>query len=517
MSTPRRRIIQTSFLPPEGPQQRTLPVEGGPSLMERGVILTPEAYRSARGARPPPPPPAPIRPIRRLTEYGAVTEGGPAPIPLPGFVPASNLPPPPPPQPVLMERAPVAPVSNPFTLPPGADAAWHLPFPLRPYQEETVRRLLAQRHGTGILATGLGKTLIGIALILKLRVPAVVIVPTKVLLTQWQMEMARAGITAGMWYGDEKRPGYVLLSTYQSLYTDPALISRYPLIIFDEGDLATAQDFSALIHESDRHPYAFVLTATPPRDVARQRVLEQHLPIVMEITSAQGIESGHLVPLRIEGAPVSLTGQEATDYDRMTEIIRKSAHALGTSDPARIAHIASMGDSDMRTYAYAYLKAVAERKRILSTAKEKPVRLVDIVRSLPRQRILVFSESVNGIDTACTALTTAGFPCRVISGATNPQARRDILENWGKTFYILGSVKVLERGFNVPDVSVAIFLASGVGRTQLTQRIGRILRPAPGKRSATVYVIYARDTIEDRILPALEHLTNQEAADGDGE
>jgi superfamily II DNA or RNA helicase len=59
----------------------------------------------------------------------------------------------------------------------------------------------------------------------------------------------------------------------------------------------------------------------------------------------------------------------------------------------------------------------------------------------------------------------------------------------------LVSARVLNEGIDVPDADVAIVVGGALGEREHVQRVGRLLRPAEGKR-ALVYELVTRDTIE---------------------
>jgi superfamily II DNA or RNA helicase len=59
----------------------------------------------------------------------------------------------------------------------------------------------------------------------------------------------------------------------------------------------------------------------------------------------------------------------------------------------------------------------------------------------------------------------------------------------------LVSARVLNEGVDVPDADVAIVVGGALGEREHVQRVGRLLRPAEGKR-ALVYELVTRDTIE---------------------
>ena len=59
----------------------------------------------------------------------------------------------------------------------------------------------------------------------------------------------------------------------------------------------------------------------------------------------------------------------------------------------------------------------------------------------------------------------------------------------------LVSCRVLNEGLDVPAASVAVVLGGSLGRREHVQRVGRILRPAPGK-TAVLHELVARGTFE---------------------
>jgi superfamily II DNA or RNA helicase len=61
----------------------------------------------------------------------------------------------------------------------------------------------------------------------------------------------------------------------------------------------------------------------------------------------------------------------------------------------------------------------------------------------------------------------------------------------------LVSAQVLNEGIDVPDAEVAIIVGGVRGQREHVQRVGRLLRPAPGKR-AVIYELVLQDTHETR-------------------
>jgi superfamily II DNA or RNA helicase len=62
---------------------------------------------------------------------------------------------------------------------------------------------------------------------------------------------------------------------------------------------------------------------------------------------------------------------------------------------------------------------------------------------------------------------------------------------------VLVSSRVLNEGIDVPDADVAIIVGGGSSEREYVQRVGRLLRPRPGKR-ALVYELITAGTTEAR-------------------
>ena len=87
----------------------------------------------------------------------------------------------------------------------------------------------------------------------------------------------------------------------------------------------------------------------------------------------------------------------------------------------------------------------------------------------------------------------------VITGEVGAHERERILAKFrdGRVRAI-ASARVLNEGIDVPDARIAIVASGSLGAREHVQRIGRVLRPAPGKR-ALVYELVTRGTLDERL------------------
>lgn len=392
--------------------------------------------------------------------------------------------------------------------PPAYDmTSWHLPHPLRDFQEEAVKALGVEGRGTFHLPTGSGKTLIAAALVIELKVPMVVLVPTKALIDQkWLPELAECGIHAGVYFGEEKRPGFVTISTYQSLFRNPDVIRSFPLIVFDEGDLTTGEFWKAVLEEAKQHPYAAVLTATLPVERERRSELLASFPVLVKRSPREMIEQGFFVPVAVVPWPISLGPEANRQYQDTDRKIRQLRRMLGTGNPTRIRRMMASNVPTKAHAAGAYLRLIQLRSSILALIPERTSALLAIAQAHPGERILAFGTRVEPLAEACAYLTASGIHCRIISGATSRDDRRFIFQHWGLDVQVVASVDVLTRGIDVPEVGIAVLLGGGAGHRRLIQRVGRVVRPSPGKDVATCYVVYAQGTTEDRLVTEAQRI-----------
>ncbi len=65
---------------------------------------------------------------------------------------------------------------------------------------------------------------------------------------------------------------------------------------------------------------------------------------------------------------------------------------------------------------------------------------------------------------------------------------------------VLVTCRALDEGMNVPEAEVGIIASSTASTRQRIQRLGRVLRPAPGKDSAKIYTLFITDKEEQRLI-----------------
>lgn len=205
------------------------------------------------------------------------------------------------------------------------------------------------------------------------------------------------------------------------------------------------------------------------------------------------MKTGILAELEVIPVPTQLSDAERRLYNKFTDRIQ-SAFAHCGQNIQRWPQCRDLKDEPIGLIG---LKAMNQRKALLGGCEAKVSEALRIIQSHAGSMVIVFSERIPSIEKLHQLLEKNRIRSATFHSKVPPWKKTAILDNWGETFEVLLSVKSLEEGLDVKDVSVGILLTSGKGKNQFTQRIGRIVRPKEGKQ-AKLYVLFAPNTFEEQ-------------------
>jgi superfamily II DNA or RNA helicase len=308
----------------------------------------------------------------------------------------------------------------------------------------------------------------------------------------------------GVYFGERKEVREITISTYQSIINNLELIRHADTIIFDEMHLLTDTALSLgkmfqLLNEEERnssHKKALLgLTATIDEEHPNYKTIVSLLPPVKKYMIRDAVQDGRLANPIVIPIKSKLTIEEKVLYNSYSHRIRKISNDLNISDPQSMSIVLRKGGISAR-WASSWFESVRNRKNLINSAHNKIYAAVELIAAKhPRERIMVFSETIESIRKLKETLELKkGIKSMIIESKLNSKERHEILTRWGVDFYPLLSVHTLEIGYDVPQVRIAIILASTSNVNQATQRVGRILRKSEGKRSALIYTVYLSDT-----------------------
>ncbi|MFL6491469.1 MAG: DEAD/DEAH box helicase [Nitrososphaera sp.] len=407
---------------------------------------------------------------------------------------------------------------------PPAISTIHFPFELKKDQLEAVKAWIDKGcRGSVIFSTGTGKTEIAFECArwaAKLsgqdRFTILFLVPRIVLIEQNVRRLRRYGISddhIGIYYGERKDIREITISTYQSAINNHNLIRSAKMVILDEVHLvsesAVAFDSIFDIIVEDSRKAILGLTATINEKDPKYQTILTVVPPVKKYMIKDAVTDGRLAKPIVKPVEVSFTPEEQKNYDNASTAIKDISRKLQAYDPVKMTKILMRGGS-RASMAKIWFAHVRKRKELLSATKQKLLKAAELAKRHTGERIMIFSETIDSIQQLKAMLEANGIPAQTIHNGIKPKERKQILESWGKDYFPLLSVHTLEIGYDVPQVGIAIIIASTSNMNQVAQRIGRVVRKVDGKDQALVYVVYVNGTKDDNVLKVVRAAVEKE-------
>jgi superfamily II DNA or RNA helicase len=364
---------------------------------------------------------------------------------------------------------------------------------LRPYQEEALQAWKrAGERGVVVLPTGAGKTFIGLAAMreeLERGGSVAVLVPTIVLAEQWRQRIWETlHVRAALYCTTEKALGRVTIFVVNSAYLHRELLRPFTLVIIDEAHHLGAPKWGEIVNQLNGKR-VLGLTATPEN---------APLPVVYKMLIAHARAHGAVADLEVVPYFVGLTHEEWVAYSEIERKVKETARALRIAEARGSAREVAELERVMKIL-------TGKRRQLMSEVVSKRYAVLEIAMKHRGERILVFCESVRGAEAIKSVLTKAGVRAETYHSKMPKHLRSMVLAGWGRSFEVLVAVRSLDEGVDVPEVRVGIIVATGKSIRQLTQRMGRLIRPKPGKK-AVLYVVIARGTYETSILARIRRI-----------
>ena len=368
-------------------------------------------------------------------------------------------------------------------------AGWTMPE-LRWYQRAALEAWAAAgRRGVVALPTGAGKTMVAMAAIASCRVPTLCLVPTRVLLDQWAEVVARHVDDVGRLGDGARVVGTVTVATYASaIGWAPRIGDRFGLVIVDEahhvGASCPIDVLEMLVAEA-----RLGLTATPPVGDPRS-VIERHLGPVVYALAVDDLVGDALADFDLLTIPVRLNADERRRYDdarrRFATVFTAFQRAAPGTDWAAFVAAAMRSEAGRQA-----LAAWRMSRALLAYPEDKREVLRELLRRHLDQRVLVFTQDNHTAYAIARELLV--YP---ITHEIGRRERARVLARFRSgAISVLVSAQVLDEGLDVPEAEIAIIVGGSASARRHVQRIGRVLRPSPGKR-ARVYELTVAETVE---------------------
>jgi superfamily II DNA or RNA helicase len=366
------------------------------------------------------------------------------------------------------------------------------PPPLRPYQEAALAAWrLAGRKGIVVLPTGSGKTHVALAAAGAIQTPAMYLVPTRALMGQWVAALREVYDGDISCFGDgERAVGPVTVATFASAYRHmTALGDHFGLLVVDEVHHFGHGLFDEAL-EMSIAPLRLGLTATPPAPgPARDRLAGLVGPVVFQIGVAE-LAGTWLAPFSRVTWTLDLDPDEREEHGRLTAVYREALRAFsgGRLDASWQDFLRHASRSDEGRLGVA---AWRRARRLLAYPRCKQRALARLLARHHDQRTLVFVADNDTAYAVARQFLIAPLTCDI--GRDERQRTLDAFRE-GR-LRALVSAQVLNEGVDVPEAEVGIIVGARFGEREHVQRVGRLLRPRPGKQ-AVVHELVVKRTAE---------------------
>jgi superfamily II DNA or RNA helicase len=328
---------------------------------------------------------------------------------------------------------------------------------LKPFQKVAVDAMLAKDFGTLSSATGSGKTVMALYIIARRRQPALIIVHTKELASQWveriETFLGIAPEAVGFIGSGRKAIGEkITVALVQSLYKCADEVARnIGFLLVDECHRCPSRTFTEAVSSFDSQ-FMLGLSATPYRRDELSKLIFWHLgDMHHRVDKSRLIETGDVLPAKVIFRETNF----ASRYDPVNEYSKM------------LAELASNTERNL-LIALDVAAAAARNTGICLILSDRKAHCENL-QALLRYRFKLQSE--------------------LLTGDLEVAERKKILQrlNQGKVRILIATGQLIGEGFDCKDLTT-LFLATPVKFSgRLLQYLGRVLRPATGKKFATVF------------------------------
>lgn len=354
-------------------------------------------------------------------------------------------------------------------------------------------------RGTVEMATGTGKSQLGLMATVLNRGSTLIVVPTVHLQQQWVGLLTtvfgadKIGLV-GDGFDDIDKP--VVIGVINSIRD--RILKKDLLIIDEVHRVASSENIKFL--RNGMFGQILGLTATLDRQDGRHEFLKKYAPIVYEFSQEDALDNRLISDFSLENRPVELTGTEKKELiDIETRLAPLMKHFQG--ERSVMYYLNPAIQSPKKFVAMRAVKLISQRRKLLLSSDNKIAETVNIIVDSPNEKTIVFTEFIETAERIFELLKLNGVEPRIYHSKLRSKERRLTLEEFGKgTFNILITVKALDEGMDVPDLSRGIIVAGTSVNRQQIQRFGRVTRKAEGKVATIIQLYHPRTKDENWLL-----------------
>ena len=384
---------------------------------------------------------------------------------------------------------------------------WVLTKTPRDWQSNALKVWQHSLRGIASVVTGGGKTTFALMCmqVFRRRYPAgrfVIVVPTLALVDQWYVSLREDlmvlddSIAVFSGEGRPKDFSEVNLMVVNTARAYASKVSKQydTMLIVDECHRAASRSNALALNGN--HKATLGISATPNReyDDLFSTVLVPALgPVIYRYEYDQALRDSVIVPFDLINIATEMTSEEQQKYDDATIDISRTFRKVQSGDVSR----------DL------LIRKLQRRARLAATSIQRIPVTIRLAEKHRDNRLIIFHENIGSAEQILEILLARRFSATIYHSKIGAELRRDNLRLYRRgLFSALVTCRALDEGINVPETDVAIVASSTGSVRQRIQRLGRVLRPAPGKPRARIYTIYVSKPEEDRLVNEAGRLTD---------
>ncbi|XCN73436.1 MAG: DEAD/DEAH box helicase [Candidatus Electrothrix aestuarii] len=322
---------------------------------------------------------------------------------------------------------------------------------LRPYQEEAVQAFAGHSFGVLEAGTGSGKTVMALKIIAERRQPTIILVHSRELLEQWMERIAaflniRAGQAGGGRY-DPRPVTVAIVNTARNRLDD--LVPRFGQLIVDECHRVPSTLFTDVVSGFDTY-YMLGLSATAfRREMGMTKLIYSYMgDRVHAVDPGLLAETGAVVRPDLIQHETEFFAPYSGEYPKLIKAL--------TKDPKR-------------------------NQQIVED-------VVAMIQQGNEGTILLVSDRVAHCQTLLNSLQQEGIIAEMLTGSISLNARADIVRRVqkGEVQVLLSTLQLISEGFDCPGLATLVLATPIRFEGRLLQVVGRIMRPAEGKKALVI-------------------------------
>jgi len=345
------------------------------------------------------------------------------------------------------------------------------------------------------VVTGAGKTFATIYILKKLlhkfpNLKILISVPKKVILEKtWLPEFFRAGISplkVGVYYGFAKEIAPITLTTNAS-------VAKTPLDLFDVLIVDEVHNWKTprLLKILDMFWFKMIgLTSTITDSNGKHiKLLTKFDYNVYSYNIEHAVKDNILSDFNFTLYRLNADRDFYEKYDELSSKMNFIVKKYGSAK--RVMNLKNDNADKLK-----YLSLLFQRKKMVFYYPKRFEEVCKLIKNNPDKKIIVFNE----FNDIARELSYNLLDYKVKNRVLNSDFNKDYIDNTLKdykngTFNVLLATTMLDEGYNLPQIDMAIIMSGNSSMKQFVQRIGRSIRKVEGKISE-IYLLLINKTFE---------------------